>query len=254
MPEGTQILAPSAVAAKGEMYTDKEGMQPLPTPVAMSTQQIEHAVQEYARAAEFAMDADFDGVEIHGANGYLVEQFINPGSNRRTDNYGGSIENRSRFTLEVVKAIVEKIGYDKVGIRLSPHGVFNDMLGEYPELEETYRYIAEKLKEMQLLYVHLVDHSKMGAPEVPKNTVDAIRSAFQGNLILSGGYELMSAEEALESKRASLIAFGRPFISNPDLPRRFDTNTPLSDPDSSTFYTPGEKGYTDYPFAAVAKD
>jgi N-ethylmaleimide reductase len=158
LPAGAKVVAPSAIAAAGEMYTDAEGMKPLPTPAAMAEADIKTAIEEFVTAAKNAVAAGFDGIELHGANGYLLEQFIRPNSNVRTDKYGGSIENRARFVLEVADATIAAIGKDKVGIRLSPFGVFNDM-PLYSEMESDYRYLAEKLNAKGLVYIHLVDHS-----------------------------------------------------------------------------------------------
>jgi N-ethylmaleimide reductase len=246
MPEGAEVLAPSAIAAKGDMWTDQNGMQPLPVPRAMTTAEVKQTIQEHITAAKNAIKAGLDGVEVHGANGYLIEQFIHPGSNQRTDEYGGSIENRARFILEVTEGIVEAIGKDRVGVRLSPYGALNDM-AIYAEIEQTYNYLAEKLNEIGVVYVHLVNHSSMGAPEVPASTVQSIRERFQKSLILSGGYDLERAEKDLQSGLANLIAFGRPFIANPDLVERLEKGAELAQADASTFYAGTAEGYTDYP-------
>jgi len=250
LPAGARILAPSAVAAVGEMYTDAKGMQPNATPVAMTEADIKSTVEEYAQAAKNAVDAGFDGVELHGANGYLLEQFFRPTSNRRTDRYGGAIENRARFVLEVTRAVIGAIGKDKVGIRLSPFGAFNDMPA-YPTTEADYTYLAGEVNAIGLVYVHLVDHSSMGAPPVPESIKATFRSVFKRTLILSGGYDAVRAESDLEAGRCDLVAFGRPFLANPDLVTRWKTGAALNVPDMSTFYTPGAKGYTDYPTLAA---
>ncbi|MGD1841286.1 MAG: alkene reductase [Thermonemataceae bacterium] len=248
MPEDAEMIAPSAIAAEGEMYTDENGPQKHPTPRPMTKEDIKQAVEEYAQAAKNAIEAGFDGVELHGANGYLIDQFINPSANQRNDEYGGSIENRSRFLLEVIDATIAAIGNEKVGIRLSPYGVFNDM-GIHDDLDEIYAYIAQALNKRNILYVHLVDHTSMGAPEVPKSVVKKIREAFKGQLILSGGYqEKEKAEEDIKDM-ADLIAFGRPFLANPDLVKRLKHDIDLNEPNQDTFYTPGKEGYTDYPHA-----
>jgi N-ethylmaleimide reductase len=249
LPADATILAPSAVAAAGEMYTDAEGPKPHPTPKAMTEADIKTAIGEYAQAAKNAVEAGFDGIELHGANGYLIEQFIRPNSNTRSDGYGGSIENRARFGLEVAKAVIAAIGKDKVGIRLSPFGAFNDMPA-YPEMAADYSYLARHLSALGLLYVHLVDHSAMGAPAVPQSIKETFRKEFKGGLILSGGYDLARAEADLEAGRADLIAFGRPFLANPDLIERWKSGAPVNPPDPATFYTPGPKGYIDYPVLA----
>jgi N-ethylmaleimide reductase len=249
LPAGATVVGPSAVAAAGEMYTDAEGPKPHPTPKAMTDADLKSTLAEFVQAAKNAVAAGFDGVELHGANGYLLEQFIRPNSNKRTDAYGGSIENRARFVIEVVNAVIAAIGKDKVGIRLSPFGVFNDM-PLYPELEADYAYLARALNATGLLYIHLVDHSSMGAPAVPQSIKDVFRKEFKGALILSGGYDLARAESDLEAGRADLITVGRPILANPDLVERWKSGAALNAPDPTTFYTPGPKGYTDYPVLA----
>jgi N-ethylmaleimide reductase len=246
LPTGARILGPSALAAAGEMYTDAQGMQPNATPEAMTEVDIKSTIEEYAQAAKNAVTAGFDGIELHGANGYLLEQFFRPTSNYRTDRYGGSIENRARFVLEVAEAVVGAIGRDKVGIRLSPFGVFNDM-PPYAAMEADYTYLAHALNAIGLMYIHLVDHSSMGAPVVPVSMKQSFRNDFKRTLILSGGYDVARAEEDLVAGKCDLVAFGRPFLANPDLVARWKAGTPLNAPDMSTFYTAGPKGYTDYP-------
>ena len=251
MPEGAIILAPSAIQPNGTMWTDGEGMQNFPIPKAMTLEEIKSTVEEYITAAVNAIQAGFDGVEFHGANGYLIEQFLSPVSNIRKDKYGGTIENRCRFLLEIISGTIEAIGKKKTGIRLSPYGVASDM-PLYPEIDKTYNYLAEKLNRMGILYIHLVDHSSMGAPEVPLELKKNIRKLFKHTLILSGGYNGERAELDLQNKMANLITFGRPFINNPDLAERLKNGWPLSkDLDTSTFYSPGQKGYTDYPKYAI---
>jgi N-ethylmaleimide reductase len=246
LPAGAHLLAPSAVAADGGMYTDAGGMKPHPTPQAMSGGDIETTIAEFAQAAKNAVAAGFDGIELHGANGYLLEQFIRPNTNQRTDGYGGPIENRARFVLELAEATVAAIGKDKVGIRLSPFGVFNDM-PLYDGMEADYTYLAQRLNTLELLYIHLVDHSPMGAPPVPDSIKETFRKLFKRTLILSGGYDAARAESDLSAGKCDLIAVGRPFLANPDLVARWRTGAALNAPDLATFYTPGPKGYTDYP-------
>lgn len=246
LPAGARALAPSAVAAAGEMFTDTQGLQPHPVPNEMTAQDIQNTVAEYAEAAKNALAAGFDGVELHSANGYLLEQFIRPNSNVRTDSYGGSIENRARFVLEVTDAVIAAIGKDKVGIRLSPYGVFNDM-PYYDEMEPDYTYLAGQLNERGLVYVHLVDHSAIGAPVVPDTIKATFRRLFKRTLILSGGYDAKRAESDLEAGRCDLVAVGRPFLANPDLVARWKIGAPENQPDMATFYSPGAEGYTDYP-------
>jgi N-ethylmaleimide reductase len=246
LPAGARILAPSAVMAVGEMYTDAEGMKPHPVPQAMTEADIKATIEEFAQAAKNALAAGFDGVELHGANGYMLEQFIRPNSNQRTDRYGGTIENRARFMLEVADAVISAIGKDKVGIRLSPFGVFNDM-PLYDAMEADYTYVAQQLNARGLAYIHLVDHSSMGAPLVPASMKAVFRNAFKGKLILSGGYDASRAESDLAAGKCDLVAVGKPFLANPDLVSRWKTGVALNAPDMNTFYTPGANGYTDYP-------
>jgi N-ethylmaleimide reductase len=246
LPAGARILAPSAVAAAGEMYTDAEGMQPHPVPQAMTEEDIQTAIAEFVQAAKNAVSAGFDGIELHSANGYLLEQFIRPNTNQRHDAYGGPIENRARFVLEVADAVIGAIGKDMVGIRLSPFGVFNDM-PLYDAMEADYTYLAQQLDFRGLVYIHLVDHSPMGAPPVPDTMKATFRKLFKRALILSGGYDAERAESDLAAGKCDLIAVGRPFLANPDLLVRWRTHAAVNVPDMATFYSPGPKGYTDYP-------
>lgn len=246
LPAGARVLGPSAVAAAGEMYTDAEGMKQQPTPDAMTEAELKSAIQEFAQGAKNAIAAGCDGVELHGANGYLLEQFIRPNSNVRTDSYGGAIANRARFVLEVVDATIAAIGKDKVGIRLSPYGVFNDM-PLYDAMDADYTYLAQQLNARGILYIHLVDHSSMGAPAVPDSIKQMFRNTFKGALILSGGYDVARAEQDLAAGKCDLIAVGKPFLANPDLVARWKAGAEVNAFDMNTFYTPGPKGYTDYP-------
>jgi N-ethylmaleimide reductase len=245
LPSGARSVAPSAIQVSGEMYTDANGMQTMPAPHAMSKEEILQAQDEYVKASTNAIKAGFDGVELHGANGYLLNQFISPISNTRTDEYGGSVENRCRFAIETAQKVVDAIGGHRTGIRVSPYGVFNDM-GAFDGIDETYSYLVEQLSDLGLVYLHTVDHSAMGAPEVPESIQATLRKAFKGTFIRSGGLDSERAEALLNEGKADLVAFGRPFISNPDLVTRMQEGVELSDPDPNTFYTPGEKGYTDY--------
>jgi N-ethylmaleimide reductase len=195
------------------------------------------------------MRASFDGVELHGANGYLTEQFLNPHTNLRTDRYGGSIENRTRFALEVVRAMAEAIGKEKIGIRLSPYGTASGMT-PYPEVDETYTLLASDLSSIGIAYVHVVDHSSMGAPPVPAAIKSTIRERFRGSYIAAGGFDLESAEKVIDAKQADLIAFARLFLANPDLVSRFAHGWTLAKPDMTKAYSPGPEGYTDYPVHA----
>jgi N-ethylmaleimide reductase len=250
LPAGAEVLGPVAEACPGEMYTDAHGMQPHSVPRAMTERDIARTVDEYAQSARLALEAGFDGVELHAANGYLIEQFLNANVNQRTDGYGGGIEGRSRFAMEVARATMAAIGGDRVGIRLSPYGVFN-ATGAFPEVEAQYLALASELAALGLLYMHLVDHSAMGAPPVPAEFKAKLRDGFNGLLILAGGFDRASGESALMAKRADLIAFGRPFLANPDLVERMRAGAQLNVPDVATFYAPGPKGYTDYPTLAL---
>ncbi len=250
LPVGAEVLGPSTLACPGVMYTDTLGMQPHSPPRAMTEADIAHAVEEHATSAKLALDSGFDGVELHGANGYLIEQFLNPLVNLRTDGHGSSIEGRNRLALEIARATVAAIGSDRVGIRLSPYGVAGGT-GEFPELQAQYLALAKSLSSLGLLYVHLVDHSAMGAPPVPADFKLKLRAGFDGLFILSGGFDHAKAEQALLERRADLIAFGRPFLANPDLVARMRKDLPLNAPDLATFYVPGAKGYTDYPLLAA---
>lgn len=246
VPAGARVLGPSAVAAAGDMYTDAEGMKQNAVPQEMTEADIKIAIGEFALAAGNAIEAGCDGIELHGANGYLLEQFIRPNSNRRSDRYGGTIENRARFVLEVADAAIKAIGKERVGIRLSPYGVFNDM-PLYDAMDADYIYLAQQLNARGLVYIHLVDHSPMGAPKVPDSIKQLFRNTFKGSLILSGGYDAARAESDLMAGKCDLIAVGRPFLANPDLVARWKSGAPVNAPDMDTFYTPGPKGYTDYP-------
>jgi len=212
----------------------------------MKEADIARVVDEFARSARLAIEAGFDGVELHAANGYLIEQFLNANVNQRTDGYGGDIQGRNRFAIEVVRAMAAAIGADKVGIRLSPYGVFNST-GPYADIDAQYLALCQELSALGLLYLHVLDHSAMGAPPVPEALKTQLRDAFDGPFILAGGFDRETAEAALAERRADLIAFGRPFLANPDLVERLRAGAALNAPDMTTFYTPGAKGYTDYP-------
>lgn len=244
MPVGTRILAPSPVALPGEIWTDAEGMQPHPVPGEMSEADIARRIADYATSARLAMDAGFDGVELHAANGYLIDQFLNSASNLRQDRWGGSVDNRIRFAVEISKAAVAAIGAERVGMRISPYGVFNGMLPD-SAMDALYLALIEELNSLGLLYIHIVDHSAMGAPEVSADLKARIRAAFKGQYILSGGYDVPRANADLDARCGDLVAFGRPFIANPDLVAKLKTGQELQAPDPATFYTPGQDGYID---------
>lgn len=247
MAADATILAPSAIKPAGQMWTDAKQMQDYDTPTAMMLTDIETTKNEFVTAAKNAIEARFDGVELHAANGYLLEQFLSPITNTRTDDYGGSIEKRCRFVLEVVASVAAIVGEEKTGIRLSPYGVASDM-PHYPEIDATYQYLAKELNKLGIAYIHLVDHSAMGAPEVPIEIKQLIREHFKNTIMMCGGYNKDSAEAAIKDGLADAIAFGRPFINNPDLVERMANNWPLStDLKMDLFYSADEKGYTDYP-------
>ena len=247
LPKGGEVVSPSAVKmTQGKMWVDGEGQLEIPIPREMKKNDIQHAIREFIQAAKNSIEAGFDGVEVHGANGYLVEQFINRHVNQRTDEYGGTTENHARFLLEVTEGIAKAIGSDKVGVRLSPYGVASEM-PHYAEIDETYEYIAGKLNDLDIAYIHLVDHSSLGAPEVPVRVIEKIRANFDNALILAGNYNADRAEETLTAGQADLIAFGRPFIANPDFVGRLKNKLPLNQPKFDLFYTATAEGYIDYP-------
>lgn len=214
----------------------------------MTKEEIRKVLAEYVSAAKNAMEAGFDGVELHAANGYLLEQFLSPATNKRNDEYGGSIENRARFVVDVAAAVAEEITEDRVGIRVSPYGTAGAMV-PYPEILDTYEFLAAQLDGLGLLYMHVIDRTSDSAPlsEVKK----VIRENFMGGIILAGNYTKDKAEADLQADKANLISFARDFLANPDLVTRMRLNAELNQPDKSTFYTPGEKGYTDYPLLDI---
>jgi N-ethylmaleimide reductase len=243
LPQGYQPVGLSNIKAAGEIYTDSAGMQEHSTPVALDAQGIANVINDFVRAAENAIKAGFDGVELHGANGYLLEQSLNPKVNNRTDNYGGSIENRSRLTLEVAEKVAGAIGADKVGLRISPYSTLSDM-PTYDEVEvhQTYAYLSSELNCLGIAYLHISDN-----PTIPQKTHQAIRRAFSNTLIYCNGLTAEIAEAKLQDGSADLVAFGRSFLANPDFIGRIEKNEPLNEVDFMTLYTPGEAGYTDYP-------
>lgn len=253
LPEGAEVVAPSAVTFTGKMWTDEQGELPCSEPRTLTTEEVDDVIGEYVHASQLAIEAGFDGVELHGANGYLINQFLDQTTNQRTDTFGGSWQKRNRFAEEVAFLVAGAIGAGRTGIRLSPHGVFNDMT-EYSELTEQYAALATNLGKLGLAYLHLVDQSALGMAKPLQKTTDAVRNHFRsaggGAIILSGGYDRERAETDLNNGAADLIAFGRPYISNPDLEKRLDANSDLTPYDESTFYMPDEKGYTDYPAMA----
>lgn len=242
---GELPVAPSAIKPSGQIYTF-EGMKEFETPRALTTEEIKEIVKEYATAAKNAIEAGFDGVEIHAANGYLLDQFLRDATNIREDEYGSSIENRSRFLFDVIKAVTAEIDADKTGLRLSPSGTFNDMTDSDPQ--KHFTYICEKLNALNLAYLHIVDALE-GDIRHGANVVELsiLRDAYKGILITNGGYDKERGNEAIQNHQADAVAFGVLFLANPDLLERFETNSGFNEADPNTFYTQDEKGYTDYP-------
>jgi N-ethylmaleimide reductase len=246
-PGGAQPVAPSAIRAGSKTYIDADsGMVPVSEPRALETHEIPGVVDQYRTAAQNAKDAGFDGVEIHGANGYLLDQFLRSGTNHRTDAYGGTLAKRLRFPREVAEAVVDVWGPGRVGYRISPTGDFNSMHDDDPA--ETFSALAGKLADLNIAYLHAAE-AFAGAPR-DQSILGPIREAFGGVYIANGSYTAETAREAIEQGRADAVAFGELFIANPDLPERFRKNAPLTEPDKSTYYGGGAKGYTDYPTLA----
>jgi N-ethylmaleimide reductase len=248
-PDGGLPVAPSAIAPRSGQVLTEKGMQPYVTPRALKTEELPGIVMQYAIAAEHAKTAGFDGVEIHNANGYLLDQFLRDGTNQRTDEYGGPVRNRSRLTLEVVAAVTQVWGADRVGIRFSPGGIFNDMHDSNPLA--TFSHVLHELNRFSLAYAHLIvsteEDLQHGAVPVP---LAALRAEFHWPLIVANGFNRTTATQALADDLADAVAFGRLFIANPDLPERFRFDAPLNPLDEATLYGGAEKGYTDYPVMA----
>ncbi len=247
-PDGAQAVGPSAIAADGNAMRPDFTMTPFETPRALTLDEIAGVVADYAHAAGMAKKAGFDGVEVHGANGYLIDQFLKDGSNQRDDRYGGSVENRARFLLEVVAAVVAVWGADRVGVRLSPANASNGTKDSDPAA--IFVHVAGALKPFGLAYLHLIEGepgtpmaSWEGAPELAA----PMREAFGGPLMLNGGLTKDLAQKAFDDGRADLVSIGVPVLSNPDLVERWQADAPLNTPDKATFYGGGAKGYTDYP-------
>ncbi len=239
-------VAPSAISA-GDTINTPEGHRSMEVPRALETQEITGIVEDYRKAAENALEAGFDGVEIHGANAYLIDQFLHDSSNKRTDVYGGSIENRCRFALQVVQAVCSVWGGQRVGIRLSPSNVRYGMNDKDPAA--LFGYLVGKLNALNMAYMHLVEPMLPldEYPQMIREVARHFRPLWKGPLITAGNYNQEKGEAILREGIADMVAFGRLFISNPDLPERFAQKTPLTEPDISTFYAGGEKGYIDYP-------
>jgi len=244
-PDGGLPVAPSAIRLDGQAFTE-EGFKPHPTPRALALDEIADVVEQFRYGALRAKEAGFDGVEVHGANGYLLDQFLRDGTNQRTDSYGGSVENRARLVFEVLDAVTGVWGADRVGIRLSPFGTFNGMSDSDPVA--LFGHVIERLNGYGLAYLHIVERfpgTEVSADE--KEALDDLRRRFSGAFIGNGGYDATLAQDAVESGHADAIAFGRPFIANPDLVARLKQGAPLNEPDQATFYGGDHRGYTDYP-------
>jgi N-ethylmaleimide reductase len=257
-PDQMLPVAPSAIQPQGQAFIENENGEgafaPFVTPRALQLEEMPYVIAQYVRAAKNAVEAGFDGVEVHAANGYLLDQFIKSSTNHRTDTYGGSIENRARLLMEVLRAVLPVWGAQRVGVRLLPLGNVNDISDDKPE--ETFSYIANKLNDFGLAYLHIVNPVaqalEKGTPpdSAGLRMVQLIRREYKGKLIVAGGFGASSAEAWLKDGQADLIAFGRKFIANPDLPERLRTGANLNAEDRSTFYGGGSKGYTDYPTMA----
>ncbi len=245
---GAQPVAPSAVRPKVLAYT-RSGKHEVPVPQALSTAEIAEVVAQYRRGAANARRAGFDGVEIHGANGYLIDQFLRDGANHRSDAYGGSVENRVRFALEVVDAVAAEIGAGRTGIRLSPLTPFNDLADSDPQA--VFGHLVRELDKRGIAFIHWIEGATGGPRDLPGFDFAAARQAFRGAYIANNGYDRQMAIDAVESGRADAVAFGRLFIANPDLVTRLKRGAALNAPNPQTFYTPGPVGYTDYPALAA---
>jgi N-ethylmaleimide reductase len=243
LSEGAIIVGASNIKAAGQIFTDTAMMQDHSEPVALTTEGVKQVIEGFVMAAENAIKAGFDGVELHGANGYLLEQFLNPNVNNREDEYGGNIENRARLILEIVEKIAIKIGKEKVGIRFSPFAKLGDLQPyDENEVHETYHYLSKEIGKIGIQYIHIA-----ASPQIPQKTYDAIRENFKNTIILCNGLTAETAENALNAGFADLVAFGRAFLANPDYVKRIEKNAPLNAPDFSKAYSPGAEGYTDYP-------
>jgi N-ethylmaleimide reductase len=246
-PGGQAPVAPSAIKPDGQAFTAK-GFEPIPTPRALDTAEIPAIVEQYAQAARNALAAGFDGVEVHGANGYLIDQFLRDRTNQRTDRYGGSFENRSRFLLEVVDAVIAAVGAERTGVRISPQNEQNDIADSDPQ--SLFNYVAERLSGKDLAYLHIIEGDTSGAP-VQLFDYKKLKLLFGGNVITNNGFDKLRANEAIAEGRVDLVAFGKPFIANPDLVIRLFFDAPLVPLNRETLYGGGEQGYTDYPILRI---
>ncbi|MDQ6619274.1 MAG: alkene reductase [Pseudomonadota bacterium] len=243
---GELPVAPSALAPRGVQTYTSDGLKDIAAPRALETAEIPAIVEEFAQAARNAQAAGFDGVEVHGANGYLLDQFLEDGTNERTDHYGGSVDNRARLLFEVLGAVTGVCGSDRVGVRLSPGGTFNDMCDCHPQ--QTFAHVARRLGTLDLAYLHLIEPPQQQA-ERPQPDLSArfFRPLYPGTLICAGGYTHDRANAVLQAGDADLVAFGQLFLANPDLVERFRLRAPLNKPEPKTFYGGDARGYIDYP-------
>jgi N-ethylmaleimide reductase len=244
LPNEALPVAPSAIKPAGQAFT-YQGLQDYVEPRALEIGEIPAIIDDYVHATKCAIAAGFDGVEIHAANGYLLDQFLRDGSNHRTDSYGGSYENRARLLIEVTQAVVDIIGSRKVGVRLSPVNPFNDMKDSNPQA--MFNSVAEALNQFDLAYLHVVEGGIHGGGKADPFDFSAFRKRYNGSYMANLGYDKARGNAAIASGHADVIAYGVPFIANPDLVTRFEKNAPLNDADSSTFYGGDEQGYIDYP-------
>ena len=241
---GAAPVAPSAIRAETKTFVNNEFV-PVSEPRALSLDELPGIVEDFRKAAANAIAAGFDGVEIHAANGYLLDQFLKDGSNVRDDAYGGSVDNRARLTLEVAAAVVKEVGAERTGIRISPISPANGISSSDPQGQ--FDYLVAQLDALGLVYLHVVEGATGGARDVAPFDFDALRRRFRNTYIANNGYDLDLANARLEEGKADLFAFGRPFIANPDLVERLKTGAPLADLDQATLYGGGAKGYIDYP-------
>ncbi|WP_426484344.1 alkene reductase [Flavobacterium sp. 2] len=249
-PNGIAPVGPSDIQATtsfawGYDENGKEGPVISSKPRALSNDEVKQITKDFATAAKNAIDAGFDGVELHGANGYLIEQFLNPYVNNRTDEYGGSIENRSRFLLETIDALIEAVGHEKTAIRLTPYGGLGD-LPHYDEIEATYQYLAKELNKRNLAYLHLMDQQSKGSHALPDGFLERFRTWYDGVIILAGSMNREKSEQLIHAGTIDIAGFGEPFISNPDLVERLENNWELTPPDRNLHYGLGNHGYTDW--------
>jgi N-ethylmaleimide reductase len=241
-PHGALPVAPSAIKPNAQAFTQK-GFEPIPTPRALETGEIAGVVQQYGKAAQNAMAAGFDGVEVHAANGYLIDQFLRDRTNRRSDRYGGSIESRTRFLMDVMDAVIGAVGRERVGVRISPQNVQNDIDDSNPQA--LFNHVAESLAGRKIAYLHVIEGDTSGK-QMPAFDYAALKRLFSGPVVANNNFDGIRAHAAVAERRADMIAFGKPFIANPDLAIRLLLGAPLAAANRETFYGGGEEGYTDY--------